>query len=47
MKMEQTERTETLAYKAHTPGNHPKVRTQQVPGYLHIQKRAIANKMAA
>jgi len=38
-----TERSETLAHKTHTPGNYPNVRIQQFPGYLHIQKRAIAN----
>jgi hypothetical protein len=42
MKMEQTELSEMSEHKTHTPGNHPKVRTQQVPGYLNIQKRAIA-----
>ena len=29
MKMEQTECTETSAYKIQTPGNHPKERIQQ------------------
>jgi hypothetical protein len=29
MKMEQTERSETLAYKIQTPGNYPEERKQQ------------------
>ena len=29
MKMNETERPETSAYKIHTPGNHPKERIQQ------------------
>jgi hypothetical protein len=36
MKMEQTEHSETSTHKTHTPGYHPKVRIQQVPGYLFI-----------
>jgi len=34
MKMEQTECSETLAYKIQTPGNYPEENIQQTDNYL-------------
>jgi len=34
MKMEQTERSETSAYKIQTPGNYPEENIQQTDNYL-------------
>jgi len=36
MKMEQTECSETSAYKFQTPGNHPKESIQHVFSYLFL-----------
>jgi len=35
MKMEQTECSETSAYKIHTPGNHPEENTAKVWNQVH------------
>ena len=40
MKMEQTECSETSAYKIHTPGNYPKENIQQKYITYKIKKKA-------
>jgi len=42
MKMEETERSETLAYKIQRPGNHPKERIQH-PEHGESLKSKISN----
>ena len=44
MKMEQTERSETSAYKIQVPGNHPKQRIQHSEHSKSLKSRTQLNR---